>query len=81
MKVVIDIDGRKHLMTPEQATHVLQLIHEYGAEVYETRSNWGTTKVESHHVYTLTPAELGVGRLMYLTDALYGMGKLAGKPE
>lgn len=81
MKVIIDLDGRKHVMTPEQAAEVMALIHEYGAEVYESRSNWGTTKVETHHVFCVTPAELGVGRLQYLTDALYGMGKLAGKPD
>jgi hypothetical protein len=81
MKIMFDLNGRKHLMTPEQASQVIALIHEYGAEVYESRSNWNTTKVESHHVYSVTPTELGVGEMRYMTDAMYGMAKLLGKPE
>jgi hypothetical protein len=80
MKIIFEINGRKHLMSPEQAEEVLHLIATYGNEVYEHRTNW-STKVESHHVYAVTPSEMGAGELKYISDALYGMGKLRGKPE
>jgi len=80
MRIIFELQDRKHLLTPEQADEVIALIHRYGKEVYEIKHNW-STKQNSHHVYELTPAEMGGGELKFLSDALYGMGKLKGKPE
>ena len=80
MRIIFELQNRKHLLTPEQADEVIALIHRYGTEVYETKHNW-STKQNSHHVYELTPTEMGSGELQFLSDALYGMGKLKGKPE
>lgn len=80
MRIIFELQDRKHLLTPEQADEVIALIHRYGTEVYEIKHNW-STKQNSHHVYELTPTEMGSGELKFLSDALYGMGKLKGKPE
>lgn len=80
MKAIFELNGRKHLMTPEQMVEVMDLIHSYGEEVYECKTDW-STKVETHHVYAVSAAALGAGEMRYITDALYGMGKLRGKPQ
>jgi hypothetical protein len=82
MKAIIELQNRKHVMTPEQAAEVIALIHHYGTEVYTTKTEYGVKPyVTHHHVYELTPTELGTGELPYLTDAMYGMAKLKGRPE
>ncbi len=82
MKALIELNGRKHILTMKQAEEVITLIHSCGAEVYETKTNYNTKPYTvTHHVYELAPAEMGKGEITFLTDALYGMGKLKGRPE
>lgn len=82
MRALIELNGRKHIMTMKQAEEVISLIQSYGAEVYETKTSYSTKPYTTHHhVYELTPADVGKGEITFLTDALYGMGKLNGKPE
>jgi hypothetical protein len=80
MKAIIELNGRKHIMTCDQAAEIIRLVHTYGREVFEHKRSW-STKVDSYHVYEVTPAELGIMSLPMLSDELYGMGKLAGKAE
>jgi H2-forming N5,N10-methylenetetrahydromethanopterin dehydrogenase-like enzyme len=79
MRAIFELNGRKHLMTTEQLAEVINLVHKYGEEVYECKTDW-SSKTETHHVYAVSPATLGTGEFRYITDALYGMGKLRGKP-
>jgi hypothetical protein len=80
MRALIELNGRKHILTMKQAEEVITLIHSYGAEVYESRKDWNTKTVQ-HYIYEVSPTELGTGDITFLTDALYGMGKLKGRPE
>lgn len=80
MRVLFEFDDKKFVMDAESASEIVRMIHSYGAEVYEHKTNW-RTKEESHHVYNLNPAEVGTMRMQFITDELYGMGKLNGKPE
>jgi len=80
MKIVFELADVKYLLNPEQMNEVLNLVYRYGAEVYESKTNW-TTKVETHHVYESTPAMAARLKLHVLPDAVYGLGKLSGKPD
>ena len=80
MRVLFEFDDKKFVMDAGSAAEIVRMIHSYGAEVYEHKTNW-RTKEESHHVYNLNPAEVGTMRMQFITDELYGMGKLNGKPE
>ena len=80
MKIVFELADVKYLLNPEQMNEVLNLVYKYGAEVYESKTNW-TTKVETHHVYEATPAMAARLKLHVLPDAVYGLGKLSGKPD
>jgi hypothetical protein len=80
MKVILELNNRKHLMSTDQFTEVMDLVHKYGEEVYECKTDW-STKTDTHHVYAVSAASLGAGEIRYITDALYGMGKLKGKPQ
>jgi hypothetical protein len=80
MKIVFELADVKYLLNPEQMNEVLNLVYKYGNEVYESKTNW-TTKVETHHVYESTPAMAARLKLHVLPDAVYGLGKLSGKPE
>ena len=82
MRALIELNGRKHILTMQQAEEVIGLIHSYGEEVYESKTSYHTKPYPvTHHVYELTPTEMGKGEITFLTDALYGMGKLNGRPE
>ena len=80
MKVLFEFDGKQFVMDAESAGEIVNLIHARGAEVYEHKTNW-RSKEESYHVYPTTPRELGEMSFKMITDELYGMGKLAGKPQ
>jgi hypothetical protein len=80
MKVIFELADVKYLLTPDQANEVLNLIYKYGAEVYEAKTNW-SQKTETHHVYDATPAMAARLKLPVITDAVYGLGKVTGKPE
>lgn len=80
MKALFDFDGKQFVMDAESAGEIVALIHARGAEVYERRRNW-RSKEESHHVYPANPTELGEITFKMITDELYGMGKLTGRPQ
>lgn len=80
MKIIFELNNKKHLLSPEHADEIMALVHKYGTEVYEVKHNW-STKEDTHHVYEVTPIELGAGEIRYISDALYGMAKLRGRPE
>ena len=80
MKVLFEFDDKKFVMDAESAGEIVSLIHSRGAEIYEHKTSW-RTKEESHHVYNLNPTEVGTMRMQFITEELYGMGKLNGKPE
>ena len=80
MKIVFELADVKYLLTPEQMNEVVNLVHKYGTEVYECKSNW-STKTQTHHVYEATPSLAAGLKLSVLTDAVYGIGKITGKPE
>ena len=80
MKVLFEFDDKKFVMDAESAGEIVSLIHSRGAEIYEHKTSW-RTKEESHHVYTPTTAEIGGFRFLMISDELYGMGKLKGRPQ
>ena len=80
MKVLFEFDDKKFVMDAESAGEIVSLIHSRGAEVYEHKTNW-RTKEESYHVYETTPRDLGEMSFQMITDELYGMGKLKGRPQ
>ena len=80
MKVLFEFDDKKFVMDAESAGEIVSLIHSRGAEIYEHKTSW-RTKEESHHVYNLNPTEVGTMRLQFITEELYGMGKLKGRPQ
>jgi hypothetical protein len=80
MKIIFELADVKYLLNPEQMNEVVNLILKYGAEVYEAKTNW-STKTETHHVYEATPTMAAKLKLHVLPDAVYGLGKLTGKPE
>jgi len=80
MRVLFEFDGKNFVMSASDAAEIVRLIHSHGAEIYEHKTSW-RTKEESHHVYSLNPAEVGTMRMQFITEELYGMGKLNGKPK
>jgi len=80
MKVLFEWGNKNFIMEPEQASEIIQLIHRYSKEVFEHKRNW-KDKTETDHVYSITPAELGVLPMQFITDELYGLGKIMGRPE
>lgn len=80
MKIIFELADVKYLLTPEQMNEVLNLVYKYGHEVYECKTNW-STKTETHHVFEATPAMAARLKLSVLVDAVYGIGKITGKPE
>lgn len=80
MKVLFEFNDRKFVMEAEQAGAIVNMIHDSSREVYEHKTNW-STKEETHHVYKLTPSEVGVFRFELLSEELYGSAKMRGKPE
>lgn len=80
MKVLFEFNDRKFVMEAEQAGAIVNMIHDCGCEVYEHKTNW-STKEETHHVYKLAPAEVGLVRFELMSEELYGLGKMRGKPE
>lgn len=80
MKVLFEFDGKHFVMSAQEAAEIVRMVHSCGAEIYEHKTNW-RTKEESHHVYALNPTEVGTMRMQFITEELYGMGKLNGKPK
>ena len=80
MKVLFEFDDKKFVMDAESAGEIVSLIHAHGSEVYEHKTNW-RSKEESYHVYETTPKDLGEMSFKMITDELYGMGKLKGRPQ
>jgi hypothetical protein len=80
MKVLFEFDSKRFVMDSESAGEIVSLIHARGAEIYEHKKDY-RTKEESHHVYNLNPAEIGTVRMNFITEELYGMGKLKGRPK
>ena len=80
MKVLFEFDDKKFVMDAESAGEIVSLIHSRGAEIYEHKTNW-RSKEESYHVYETTPRDLGEMSFKMITDELYGMGKLKGRPQ
>ena len=80
MKVLFEFDGKQFVMDAESASEIVSLIHARGAELYEHKTSW-RNKEESYHVYPATPRELGEMSFKMITDELYGMGKLKGRPQ
>ena len=79
MKVLFEFDDKKFVMDAESAGEIVKLIHARGAELYEHKTNW-RSKEQSYHVYETTPRDLGEMSFKMITDELYGMGKLKGRP-
>lgn len=72
-KAVIDIGYNKYVLDLRDAVNVLEVLGK--AEKYETKwSKEGT----SHYIY---PQSDSLGTLTLLSDDLYRMAKLAGKPS
>lgn len=80
MKVLFEFDGKQFVMDPESAAEIVTLIHARGLEVYEHKREW-RTKADTYHVYPTTTKEIGEMNFKMITDELYGMGKLKGRPE
>jgi hypothetical protein len=80
MKVLFEFDDKKFVMDAESAGEIVNLIHARGAELYEHKTNW-RSKEQSYHVYETTPNDLGEMSFKMITDELYGMGKLKGRPQ
>tara|TARA_R110002096_G_scaffold96933_1_gene216059 strand:+ start:58 stop:306 length:249 start_codon:yes stop_codon:yes gene_type:complete len=80
MKVLFEFDDKKFVMDAESAGEIVKLIHARGTEVYEHKTNW-RSKEQSYHVYETTPRDLGEMSFKMITDELYGMGKLKGRPQ
>ena len=80
MKALFEWGHKNFIMEAEDAAEIVKLIHQYGTEIYKHESGWGDRK-EEHYVYEPTPTELGQVELTFLTDELYALGKLKGRPE
>jgi hypothetical protein len=81
MKVLFEFDDNKFRNeTRAMPLKLVRLFIPDGTEVYERKTSW-RTKEESHHVYNLNPTEVGGLRLQFISDELYGMGKLKGRPQ
>ena len=79
MKVLIDWADNSYVMEAEEAMEIMAMVQKYGKEVYVKKRDW-QAKQETHHVYAVTPAEVGITPIRVISDALYGMGKLKGRP-
>lgn len=80
MKVLFEWADMKLIMDAAKAEEIINLINRSAEEVYEHKRNW-SSKEESHHVYPVSAQDLGVQSIRILTDDLYALGKLRGKPE
>jgi hypothetical protein len=80
MKVLFEFDDKRFVMDAESAGEIVNLIHARGAELYEHKTSW-RSKEESYHVYETTPRDLGEMNFKMITDELYGMAKLKGRPQ
>jgi hypothetical protein len=80
MKVLFEFDDKKFVMDAESAGEIVSLIHSRGAEIYEHKTNW-RTKEESHHVYNAYTCGSRWVSFLMISDELYGMGKLKGRPQ
>ena len=80
MKILFEWADKKLIMDASKAEEIINLINRSEEEVYEHKTNW-RTKEETHHVYAVSAGDLGVQSIQVLTDDLYALGKLRGKPE
>lgn len=75
MKAVVRLGYKDYVMDTEKALAILSILDE--AEVYECK--WAET-THAHFVYSQDSQEF-IRELKILPDAIYRMGKLAGKPS
>jgi hypothetical protein len=77
-KMVITLGWNKYVVDAKQAVAIAEIMSE--AELYETKTNKGDegNYVFTHHVYD-NPDERWT--METLSDNMYRMAKLAGKPE
>jgi hypothetical protein len=81
MKLIVQIGGRKLVITPEQYDAVMEVIAD--APMYDTkynRSEGNTPAYYTHHVYARNDQEQIVS-LDALSEGQYTLAKLAGRPE
>ena len=80
MKMLFEWNNKTLIIAPERMDELIKLIMQSAEEVYEHKKNW-STKEESHHVYPISACDFGVQEIRVLSDELYALGKLRGKPE
>ena len=76
MKVVINLGYKDYVLDAADAVTVLQLLE--NAELYQEKWQPMDQGGTLYYVYPQTPE---ASTLKVLTDSLYEMAKLAGKPE
>tara|TARA_R110000868_G_scaffold358321_2_gene619826 strand:+ start:666 stop:908 length:243 start_codon:yes stop_codon:yes gene_type:complete len=80
MKLIVQIAGRKVVITPEQYDRVMEITAD--APLYDTKYNGKEGNVPSyytHHIFERNDQEL-IGSLEALSDAQYTLAMLAGRP-
>lgn len=75
MKAVVKLGYKEYVMDAEKALALLSMLD--NAEVYETK--W-ENKLTAHYVYEQDNGDF-IREIKLIPDALYRMGKLAGKPN
>ena len=80
MKMLFEWGHKTLIISPEKMGEIMTLVMQSAEEVYEFKKNW-STKEESHHVFPVNVGDFGVQEIRVLSDELYALGKLRGKPE
>ena len=73
-KVIVELGYKSYVMEADKALALMELLQ--GAERYQSKYHGGG-RGNTHHVYD---EEFDMS-IKYMPDKLYGMAKLAGKPE